>query len=74
MRENCTKVIPMVLPEPTDPYVFDTTQEFVKIELTEKQFDKFMDMIENPPIHTKEVINRLERYKEIWKKGTRDES
>ena len=31
MIEDKTKVIPMMVPESTDPYVFDTTtQEFVK--------------------------------------------
>ena len=42
MIEDKTKVIPMMVPESTDPYVFDTTtQEFVKIELTETKTDGF---------------------------------
>ena len=57
MTEGKTKVVPMMMPESTDPYVFDTTtQEFVKIELTETNADRF------------------KRYKEIWKKGTQNES
>ena len=42
MIEDKTKVVPMMVPESTDPYVFDTTtQEFVKIELTEMEIDGF---------------------------------
>lgn len=42
MLEDKTKVVPMMVPESTDPYVFDTTTgEFVKIELTEVEIDKF---------------------------------
>lgn len=41
MIEHKTKVVPMMVPESTDPYVFDTTtQEFVKIELTEMEIDR----------------------------------
>lgn len=42
MIEDKTKVVPMMVPESTDPYVFDiTTQEFVKIERAEMEIDRF---------------------------------
>lgn len=82
MKEDKSKVEPMMEPESDDPYVFDTTtQEFIKIELTEKQLDKFMDMPENPP---KDVIDRFEEFmkspefletlKRVEKKGLNNES